>query len=61
MSEKMYTLGEVAKLFKVHPRTITRMVDRGELNGAKFSGKWLFSHEDVADAYKAAGGGRLPE
>ena len=32
---KVYTIEEVAEILKVNPRTVSRMLDRGELKGRK--------------------------
>lgn len=41
---------EVAKLLRVHVRTVTRLATSGELPGFKVGGQWRFKREDI-DAY----------
>ncbi|MGE0542429.1 MAG: helix-turn-helix domain-containing protein [Dehalococcoidia bacterium] len=47
---KAYTIEEVAEVLQVNPRTINRMLDRGELKGFKVGRLWRISQEAL-DAY----------
>jgi acetyl-CoA synthetase len=49
-SPKVYTIEEVAELLKVNPRTINRMLERGELRGFKVGRLWRVS-EEALQAY----------
>ncbi len=40
---------EVAKILKVHPRTIVRLAERGELRAFKVGDLWRFRRIDVDD------------
>lgn len=44
----MITIEELAELLKVSPRTIYRMLEKGELLFAiKIQGSWRFKEEDI--------------
>jgi excisionase family DNA binding protein len=43
---------EVAERLKVHPRTVNRLLERGELVGYKVANQWRISEEDF-QAYLA--------
>lgn len=47
---KAYTVDEVAAILKVHPRTVYRMVERGELRGVKVGVLWRIPQEAL-DAF----------
>lgn len=38
---------EAAKQLRVHPITITRMIERGDLRGVKICGRYRIPREDV--------------
>jgi len=38
-----YTTEDLAKLFKVHPRTIIRLIENGQLEASKIGGQWRIS------------------
>jgi excisionase family DNA binding protein len=42
---KAYTIEEVAAILKVHPRTINRLLERGELRGVKVGRLWRIPEE----------------
>ena len=54
---KAYTVEEVAQILKVHPRTVYRMLDRGELKGFKVGTVWRISQPTL----EAFMGGERPE
>lgn len=44
----MITIEELAEMLKVSPRTIYRMLEKGELQFAiKIQGSWRFKEEDI--------------
>jgi excisionase family DNA binding protein len=43
----MLSLPEVAKLLRVHPSTIYRLLRRRELPGFKVGRDWRFHHESI--------------
>lgn len=44
----MFTIEELAEMLKVSPRTIYRMLEKGELPFAiKIQGSWRFKEEDI--------------
>ncbi len=47
---KAYTIEEVAEILKVNPRTVNRMLERGELRGFKVGRLWRVSQEAL-EAY----------
>ncbi len=47
---KTYTIEEVADVLKVNPRTVNRMLERGELRGVKAGRLWRIP-EDALNAY----------
>jgi excisionase family DNA binding protein len=47
---KVYTIEEAAAILKVHPRTINRLLERGELRGFRVGRVWRISREAL-DAY----------
>ena len=44
---KVYTVDEVAALLKVNPRTVYRMLERGEMKGFKVGTAWRISHDAI--------------
>jgi len=47
MSAAAMTVQGVAEYLNVDPKTVYRMVNRGELPGFKVSGSWRFKREDL--------------
>ena len=45
--EKLLSIKEVAELLSVHPRTVNRMINRGELPAVKVGNRWRIKPEDV--------------
>lgn len=43
----IYTIPEVAKLFKVSELTIKRMIYRKDLNAIKVGGQWRITQEEI--------------
>ena len=56
MDEKLYTSEEVAKRYRVHPKTVARWVRAGRLGGIKLSaasnGEYRFTRQDM-EAFEA--------
>jgi len=50
MNEKFYTIDEVAKKIKVHPKTIRRYIYNGKLLAKKIGGQWRI-YESELDKY----------
>lgn len=46
-SDEILEVKEVAKMFKVHPRTITNMVERGELKAFRVGNLLRFRKSDI--------------
>ena len=44
---KFYTAQDVANLLKVHQRTVTRWIHKGDLVGIKVGQRWRISDEDL--------------
>ncbi len=38
---------EVGKMLRVHPRTVIRLANQGELPGFKVGGQWRFMRRDI--------------
>ena len=38
--DKFYSISKFAKIFDIHPQTVRRMIQRGELLAVKLAGKW---------------------
>ena len=49
MSMTAMTVQEVAKYLNVDPKTVYRLVNRGELPGFKVGGSWRFQKDDLDD------------
>ena len=49
MSMIAMTVQEVAKYLNVDPKTVYRLVNRGELPGFKVGGSWRFQKDDLDD------------
>ena len=47
--EKLLTMKEVAELLQVSEKTVKRIMERGELAGAKVGRAWRFTPADVKD------------
>jgi excisionase family DNA binding protein len=45
--EKLLDAKEVAEILKIHWRTVTRMVERGELPAYEVAGQYRFRREDI--------------
>jgi len=52
MSTTAMTVQDVAQYLNVDPKTVYRMVNRGELPGFKVGGSWRFQKDDL-DAWIA--------
>jgi len=49
LAEQLMTVREVAEYLSVHPRTVLRLIERGELKASKIASRWRVSMEDVRD------------
>ena len=49
MSTAAMTVQEVAEYLNVDPKTVYRLVNRGELPGFKVGGSWRFQKDDLDD------------
>ena len=49
MSTSAMTVQDVALFLNVDPKTVYRMVNRGDLPGFKVGGSWRFRREDLDD------------
>ncbi len=49
MSMTAMTVQEVAEYLNVDPKTVYRLVNRGELPGFKVGGSWRFQKDDLDD------------
>ena len=47
MSSNAMTVQEVAEYLNVDPKTVYRLVNRGELPGFKVGGSWRFQKDDL--------------
>jgi len=47
MSTTAMTVQEVAEYLNVDPKTVYRLVNRGELPGFKVGGSWRFQKDDL--------------
>ena len=46
--EKLFTIDEIAKILRVHPRTVNRYIESGRLKASKL-GTWRIKQSDVDD------------
>jgi len=46
--EKLFTIEEVAKILRVHARTVTRYIETGKLRASKI-GFWRIKQSDLND------------
>ena len=47
MTDDILEAEEVAKMLRVHPRTIIRLASQGEIPGFKVGGQWRFRREAI--------------
>lgn len=50
---RFYTIVEVAKLLKVHDRTVRRLIDDEKLKAVKIGTTWRISESDLNDYLEA--------
>ena len=48
MTEKYYTVDEIAELIKIHPKTIQRYIREGRLKATKVGKSWRVSGHDLS-------------
>ncbi len=48
MTEKYYTVDEIAELIKIHPKTIQRYIREGRLKASKVGKSWRVSGHDLS-------------
>jgi len=46
-----YTVDEVAKMLNLHPRTIRRYIDKGQLYGERIGGSWRISEDALKEMF----------
>jgi excisionase family DNA binding protein len=60
MSEKYYTVDEIAGLLKIHPKTIQRYIREGRLKANKVGKSWRVSGHDLSTFTEGAGASLTP-
>jgi len=45
--EKLFTITEIAKILRVHPRTVNRYIESGRLKASKL-GTWRIKRSDLS-------------
>ena len=50
----LYTIDEVAKMLQVHPRTVRRYIEKGQLRGERIGGGWRVSEAAVKALFDAS-------
>lgn len=48
MSEKYYTVDEIAEMIKIHPKTVQRYIREGKLRASKVGKGWRISGHDLS-------------
>lgn len=48
MSEKYYTVDQIAEILKIHPKTIQRYIREGKLKAVKMGKSWRVSGHDLS-------------
>jgi excisionase family DNA binding protein len=56
---KVLTLEQAARLLRLHPSTVYRMVKRGEIPAVKIGRVWRFSTETLQDWLRDRAGGDM--
>ena len=49
----LYTIDEIAKMLSMHPRTIRRYIEKGQLRGERIGGSWRISEEAFKEMFDA--------
>ena len=52
----VYTVDEVAKILKVHPRTVYRALESGQLEGFRIGASWRVTQEALSAFVKGGQG-----
>lgn len=52
-----YTVHETASLLRVAPKTIRRLIRRGDLNAYKVGGRWRINRAAIGELMKGANNG----
>lgn len=47
VTDEILDADEVGKMLKIHPRTVKRLANQGELPGFKVGGQWRFRREAI--------------
>ena len=50
--DEILNVKDVARLLKVHPMTVYKLIDKGELHGVKRGGQWRFLLSEILDSIK---------
>jgi hypothetical protein len=53
--EKLYTVGDIAKMASLTPRTIRNYLKDGSLQGQKIGGQWRFTMENIKQMFSNSG------
>ena len=56
MSEKFYTVDEIADLIKIHPKTVQRYIREGKLRANKVGKSWRVSGHDLSTFTEGSNG-----
>ena len=51
----LYTVDDVAKIVKMHPRTIRRYIEKGQIRAERIGGSWRISEEALSGMFDAPG------
>jgi excisionase family DNA binding protein len=54
-NERYYTIEEVAKLLRVHKRTIMRFIEAGQLHAIHVGRQYRISHSDLQKYLRSSG------
>ncbi|HZS79172.1 MAG TPA: helix-turn-helix domain-containing protein [Ktedonobacteraceae bacterium] len=49
MPKEILDAEEVGEMLRIHPRTVIRLANQGELPGFKVGGQWRFKRQDIED------------
>lgn len=49
----LYTVDKVAKMLDMHPRTVRRYIEKGQLRAERIGGSWRISEEAFAELFNA--------
>lgn len=62
MKTKLYSIHELARLLKLHPKTILRFIHEGKIAARKLGRSWRVTEDDLkAFCHGELAGGQIPE